>query len=194
MRTTWGTRPPWGSSTPSRLLTILICTTTPTPLWSWCLSSSKTCAGSKRSFIMRRGYGLPLFLYVFHFSLVFLFLSLPLKDCFLRRSLLSVSSYEGIPSWHPLWNCLCWTCEQFTFFAYSRSEKVFGDHLLRSGRGMSVKSECWTPTFCTRPPRNCSTCRCKLRVDRWAVTHLNIESSSILTEFFFKCTQYSTLN
>lgn len=94
-RTTWGARPPWGSSTPSRLLTILICTTTPTRLWSWCLSSSKTCAGSKRSFIMRRGYGLPLF-YVFHLSLVFLFLSLALSQRQFSRSL-SSPTMKGSP-------------------------------------------------------------------------------------------------
>lgn len=117
-------------------------------------------------------------------SLFGFFLFLSLKYCFLDPCQ-NLFLYEGIPSWHLLCNCLCWTCEQFTFFAYSRSEKVFGDHLLRSGWGMSVKSECWTPTFCTRPLRNCSTCRCKLRVDRWAVTHLNNESSSMLTSKFF---------
>lgn len=63
-RTTWETRPPWGSSTPSQLLTTLSFTTSPTHSWSWCLSSSKTCAGSKRSFTMRRGYKWP-FLHIF---------------------------------------------------------------------------------------------------------------------------------
>lgn len=84
-RTTSGTRPPWGSSTPSRLLTIRICTRTPTHSWSWCLSSSKTCAGSKRSFIMRRGCGLPRCLYVFQslFGFAFSIWSLQLWGDFL---------------------------------------------------------------------------------------------------------------
>lgn len=56
MRKTWGTRPPWGSSTLSQPSTTLDWTMSLTPLWSWCLSNSKIYGGSKRSSTMRRGY------------------------------------------------------------------------------------------------------------------------------------------
>ena len=56
MRTTWGTRLPCASFTLSRLPTTPASTMTLTPSWSSCLSSSRTCAGSKRSCTMRRGY------------------------------------------------------------------------------------------------------------------------------------------
>lgn len=80
MRTTWVTRPPWGSSTPSRHLTTPSCIMNPAHLWSWCLSSNKTLGGWKRSFIMRKGYRWPLFLSVFHLTLFFLSISFNISN------------------------------------------------------------------------------------------------------------------
>lgn len=103
-RTTWGTRPPWGSSTPSQLLTTPICTTSPAHSWSWCLSSRRTCSGSKRSFIMRRGYRWPLLLHVFCLSWSFILLSL---FSMVSGILLKIWRDAFVPSqsWHVLFLC-----------------------------------------------------------------------------------------
>ncbi|KAG7223016.1 hypothetical protein INR49_015941 [Caranx melampygus] len=46
------------------------------------------------------------------------------------------------------------------------SGKASGSPLPRSGWVMSVKSECWTPTFYTRLQTGCSRFLCTPRVDR----------------------------
>lgn len=75
---------------------------------------------------------------------------------------LSVLLFPSV-SQHPvsyLSPCLC---------AHSRSGKVFGSPLPKSGWLTSVKSESLTPTFCTRLQTDCSGSLCTPRANRWEI-------------------------